>query len=627
MLNLPPAPNIIEGATIDSSTQLNLFVGGSIGDSVAAGVINGPPAEIEINVNGGSIGNRFDAHNGTSLRLNSGSIGDQLTAYDGSSVTIDGGEIGEFFDVRGANVLVEGGTIGNGFIARNGLRGRDSSVVIRGGMIEDFTSFDGSDVVMFGGTISNNFSVHEGGTATIGGGDFRINGVPIEGLQDVGDASPVNPPANSVLSGVLIDGSPFIINISPRSQFAEDALTLAVFAIPPVGAADLELPRDDVLHGLRSGQTLVVRNGGSTGDGFRALAGSVIEVAGGEVGGYLRSYRASVAVTDGSIGDDFFSLDSNTITLSGGSIGRRFTAGSGSVVNISGGQLGRVSKFEPGSTLNLSGGKMGDEVTFIEANVNMTGGQIDGTVNIHHGTEFSMRGGWIGDNLSFRPNSVATIYDGTVGDDMSVMRGAKLTVFNGTIGDGLTILGGTVDLYGGTIGDEIAVYTAQHGDDDVPGHLNLFGTDFWLNEESITASLSLNVLFEIADHNVDLNGQLADGSLIELNLTSDSINDDSVATVTLVETGDFNDDRVVDVVDLAAWEMAFGSEAETPYSSADGNGDQRISGDDLLVWQRRFGRDHQIQNTARVPEPPTLALLLAAAFVISRMGVANSRGG
>jgi hypothetical protein len=83
----------------------------------------------------------------------------------------------------------------------------------------------------------------------------------------------------------------------------------------------------------------------------------------------------------------------------------------------------------------------------------------------------------------------------------------------------------------------------------------------------------------------------------------------SPTAIVIVPTlpGDFNHDGAVDATDLIQWQGDFGLNAE---SDSDNDGDS--DGFDFLVWQRQVGSVSAMAATGAVPEPPALALLIAA---------------
>jgi len=159
VINVPP--NIGNGISIGSDTQLNM-TSGSIGSFFDAGNPDGSSINIEVNISGGTVGNVFDA-------------------WSGSIVNIVGGSVGSGFGANmGSTVNISGGTVGSGFTAESG-----------------------SVVNILGGVLGNGFETLSGSVVRIQGNEFRIDGVPLSGLDTIGSTLAVDIPANTVFSGVL----------------------------------------------------------------------------------------------------------------------------------------------------------------------------------------------------------------------------------------------------------------------------------------------------------------------------------------------------------------------------------------------------------------------------------------
>ena len=82
-------------------------------------------------------------------------------------------------------------------------------------------------------------------------------------------------------------------------------------------------------------------------------------------------------------------------------------------------------------------------------------------------------------------------------------------------------------------------------------------------------------------------------------------------------TADFNDDHVVDGLDLARWNANYG-----PHAAADANGDLASDGMDFLAWQRQLGSvDSANVEVSHNPEPAAIvvwgALVVAAGVVVT----------
>jgi hypothetical protein len=84
---------------------------------------------------------------------------------------------------------------------------------------------------------------------------------------------------------------------------------------------------------------------------------------------------------------------------------------------------------------------------------------------------------------------------------------------------------------------------------------------------------------------------------------------------------DFNDDAVVDQLDLKMFQAHFGQPmAAAATASTDANGDSAMNGFDFLVWQQQAG-EHPPGFSGAVnpaPEPSAAALALAAAALLAR---------
>jgi hypothetical protein len=61
VINVPPE---VAPTSIGSDTQLNLGDGGEIGSNFDAGADDGSSTNVEVNIDGGSVGNSFSAYGG-----------------------------------------------------------------------------------------------------------------------------------------------------------------------------------------------------------------------------------------------------------------------------------------------------------------------------------------------------------------------------------------------------------------------------------------------------------------------------------------------------------------------------------------------------------------------------------
>jgi hypothetical protein len=127
-------------------------------------------------------------------------------------------------------------------------------------------------------------------------------------------------------------------------------------------------------------------------------------------------------------------------------------------------------------------------------------------------------------------------------------------------------------------------------------------------------SISLGNIYAgsgVADEDLVLHYRTAGGGLIK-----------SVTTFIGAASldGDYNDDGVVNGVDLTVWKNSFGQAgANLP---ADGNSSGVVDGHDFLLWQRQFGQSNSATSSAAsVPEPASIVAAIALLLpIVCRRG-------
>jgi hypothetical protein len=215
-----------------------------------------------------------------------------------------------------------------------------------------------SQAILSGGTLGDEFQVW-GGRLLIRGGDFRLNGAPVQGLPNYGASATVDIPERSVLSGTLEDGTPFAFSDQDRDFFELGSVRLLQWPSPLPDPPTTPLAGGDAPTGVRSGHSVTVDAGRSLGDNFGAGWGSAVTIVGGEVGKNFEAVGAQVLIADGTVGDESDAFYGSEVTVTGGSIGYGFTAHNGSTVNILGGEIGYNFAAGPGSIVNVLGGAIG----------------------------------------------------------------------------------------------------------------------------------------------------------------------------------------------------------------------------------------------------------------------------
>ncbi len=370
-------------------------IGGKLGDGFTASWGSA------VKITGGRVGDSFKAV-GSVVKISAGIVGDSAAAYQGSVVDVSGGYIGlDFSAAKGSAVTITGGDIGDGFEARSGAVANIS-----------------------GGFLGDGFLTYTGSQLKISGGEFRLNGIPISGLQTAGSIRAIDVPNGAALSGTLSDGTPFAFTEQEGDYISAGTLTLNTTSLPTASLAMIQLPQDPAPKGLRTGQSMFVSDG-VIGDKFTAGWGSSATITGGQIGDGFKAFGAMVNVSDGTFIGKYRASYGSLTNISGGSFNGYVFAEKGSVVNISGGALNSNFVLNDGSAVNIAGGTIGDGTTIYGGNVNLSGGSLGQYVQATGGT-VNMTGGSIGQGSNFGFGSVLNFSGGTIGHNLS--GGGRITV-------------------------------------------------------------------------------------------------------------------------------------------------------------------------------------------------------
>lgn len=543
VINVPPdaAP-----AEIASNTTLNLLDGGTLPEQFNAGVNPENNSNVAVNISGGAVGAGFRANGGSLIEISGGVVGNNFFARGGSVVNVVGGVM-------------------------------DGLVTVRGG----------GDFSIRGGTFADGFSADLDSAVRLFGGDFRLDGQEIAGLDETGDSVPLDIFDNAVLSGVLADGTPFAMTQADSDVFQIGTLTLHQVDLPAIGPAQITASTDPVPLGVRNGQTLTVDAGGVVGDHFNGGVGSTLVVDQGDVGNNLETFGA-VTLNSGSIGNRFDAHRGSDVQINGGSVGTFARAYADSVVTISGGTTGSFFEALNGSMVNVAGGALGSQS---EANngatVNVTDGVVARQFDANAGSVVNLAGGRLAQDFDANTGSTINVTGGIVDRNFEAFENSTVNISGGVVRDAFQALGGS--------------------------NINIIGSEFLIDGGSI-AGLGGGEPFELTDRDVTLSGFLEDGSAFDFVLNSELLAGedffDSQANVFLhlLANADFDFSTLVDGVDLSIWEDSFSLDDE-----ADANFDGVSDGADFLEWQRQFGSTKPAHGAvAAVPEPATALLLLIA---------------
>ena len=412
-------PQDVAPSSIGSDIQLNLNTGGVLPDWFNAGASDGSSSNVEVNVSDGSVGNYFQANTGSKINIDGGYFGwgfkahtgsivnmsdgsiYSITAQDGSLINVSDGGIHNFTAESGSINHIENGYISGAYFAHN-----NSTTIITGGKYRLLDFSESSIAELHGGTVIGTLRIKQGSNVSIHGDGFKVNGTPISELVNIGDTAAFTLGPESILTGILEDGSVFIAeNLDWCSECHYSILsesTLTKSSIPPLNQYTINDPSELQQHGLRPSQTLNLSSGASIGQGFRAVDAE-INVDGGHIGEHFDMVGSVLNITSGSIGDGFDAFNGSVVNISGGSIGG--TTGDdvvgihkGSVLNQTGGSLGFNFVAYGGSTLNLAGGVHKSLVAESGSTINLSGGTesfyyaYNGSTTNIYGTSFILDG-------------------------------------------------------------------------------------------------------------------------------------------------------------------------------------------------------------------------------------------
>jgi hypothetical protein len=320
-----------------------------------------------------------------------------------------------------------------------------------------------------GGRHSDFMNVRSGARLIVRGSEFRINGTPVQGLGQPGTSIDVALGPTVVLSGIYADGTPFAIGGSQEQ--IQSSVQVIETPVPAAGPSVIVVPTDPVPTGVRSGQMLVLKEGGELPANFSSAPGSTVRIEGGIVGQNYEAVGSTIDMTGGQAGviDAFFGTVANItgnarwdeLNVYAGSVATfdstadhagGFRAFPGSTVNVKNIQLNSVFQAER-AIINISGGSIGDHqldslVTSTSA-LTVTGGFLEGVLVTDHSTA-QVSGGRVG-YLQASTGVQARIDGGQV-DWLGVHADAVADVHAGIVGD-TDNLGGTTRIHGGALGD------------------------------------------------------------------------------------------------------------------------------------------------------------------------------
>ncbi len=228
---------------VRAGQTLNVSDGGTVGDNFNAG------SGSVVVISGGAVGSNFEALS-AQVDISGGTVGAGFNAFEGSTVTITNGDFGDdFVAFHDSTVDISSGNFGSDFTATD-----TSTVNIGSGSFgSGFGAFHGSTVDISGASYGDRFEVGSAAAVRFSGADFSIDGVPLTGLDNVGDMTSVNVAEDQLLSGTFADGTPFAFSGLDGfygDEISQGTLTLIRAAEPAPGPAIVNVPSDPVPWGV-----------------------------------------------------------------------------------------------------------------------------------------------------------------------------------------------------------------------------------------------------------------------------------------------------------------------------------------------------------------------------------------
>jgi hypothetical protein len=452
--------NLHDGQDADSTSNLEIYrdsqlnVSGGDWRNTTTNLRSGSRARFS----GGSM-NYVRAETGVDFAMAGGSVHEVTLGNSLAPAVLSGGEIDQLLlpnkgisEPSGLSVELSGVSI-DSIAYEDGFPGSitETTVTQSAGVVRRFFPVaSGGKARLEGGALGGGMELSPGGTLEIVGGEFRVDGNVIDGLETPGLSRGFTLPHGSVLSGTLSDGTPFAFNaLDKRFDHTGDdfqgTVTLIAAATPTAMPGAIVAGDHPDLLGVREGQTLVVGAGDVVRDVLNIGRGARVELnAGGAISERAEAVGSELVMTGGTLGDRFDAFSGSVISISGGTVGQLFAAYGGSQVRVSGGQIGDWLFAHPDSDFEISGGEM------IRA-------------EIHDGAQFRVAGGELG-VMNLLENAEMAVAGGTV-NGFNVDLGAHVTVQSGRFGISDSAFSydqrvrGTVDQHGGVIGESMDVFS------------------------------------------------------------------------------------------------------------------------------------------------------------------------
>jgi len=386
-----------------------------------------------------------------------------------------------------------------GAVLTDGIHNRTNTSVeinMAGGTVgADFSVNSGGVLNLSGGSVGIFFRARSGSEVNFFGGEFELNGQPYTASTAILERG-----TSDILTGTLADGSPFIFSAEAGDYL--DRVTLIPTTLPPRIATpfiiDASTDPDTIPTGLRRGQSLTLREGGTLSSQF-AVIDAALRIEGGS-NGSIRNISRGIEI------------NGSTVDIFGGAfLNTTLDAHANSTVNLSSDTFIEFIRLLSDSQLNMAAGIIETLAVHNGSSATISGGEVEGELSVDTGGLVRVTGGTIGDGAFLTSNATLILTDGQIGTDLTLRDGATVTVIGGKVGERLSVgESSTVNIAGGIIGQS---FNAQPG-----STINLVGQSFELDGQPLALEPGESTTVSLRD--ALITGTLADGSPFRFSLNA-----------------------------------------------------------------------------------------------------------
>ena len=370
-----------------------------------------------MNVLGGTVGNSFNAYSGSTININDGDIGGIFLAFDGSKINISGGSIGGNFNAyTGTEVNIMGGAFSDGFRVFSGstatIFGNDfrlNDEFIEGlESIGASTQFNFPDGSVLSGTLADGtpFAFYSLEGDTFEDGTLTLSAVS---LPPIGP-SVITLPGQSAPLGVR-NGQVLTVN---AGGVLDNNFNAGLGSVVNIGGGI-------VGSNFEAVHSQVNISAGTVNGKLSAFDSSVVSIAGGSIYGDFSAANSTINILDGWVQN--LGATNSVVNIAGGTIGPQSRASDGSLVNITGGLIegfiagsdtvvnfnngfSQYLAVSAGGTLGINGGSVNHLLrAYLESTLHIAGGAIEADFVARSGSTTHLSGRqFILDGINITPS-------------------------------------------------------------------------------------------------------------------------------------------------------------------------------------------------------------------------------